>query len=153
MLIVLIYFFFSSRRRHTSGALVTGVQRCALPIYAGGGGNAVREVASDRNAEGNNSAQATFPVAARPYADLRVSNVGAPADAVGGDSIAVSWRVDNAGAEAQAAGGWVDRIILSADAVLGNGDDIVLGERPRTAPLAPGELGSASCRDRECQYV
>src|SRR3546814_1577463 len=26
-------FFFPSRRRHTSGALVTGVQTCALPIY------------------------------------------------------------------------------------------------------------------------
>src|SRR3546814_3437897 len=26
-------FFFSSRRRHTSCALVTGVQTCALPIY------------------------------------------------------------------------------------------------------------------------
>src|SRR3546814_9419273 len=25
-------FFFSSRRRHTIGALVTGVQTCALPI-------------------------------------------------------------------------------------------------------------------------
>src|SRR3546814_3454607 len=25
---------FSSRRRHTRGALVTGVQTCALPIYA-----------------------------------------------------------------------------------------------------------------------
>src|SRR3546814_17497553 len=29
-----MYFFFSSRRRHTSCALVTGVQTCALPIYA-----------------------------------------------------------------------------------------------------------------------
>src|SRR3546814_8598673 len=27
-----VIFFFSSRRRHTSGALVTGVQTCALPI-------------------------------------------------------------------------------------------------------------------------
>src|SRR3546814_9469165 len=27
-----IIFFFSSRRRHTSCALVTGVQTCALPI-------------------------------------------------------------------------------------------------------------------------
>src|SRR3546814_8434554 len=27
-------FFFSSRRRHTRCALVTGVQTCALPIYA-----------------------------------------------------------------------------------------------------------------------
>src|SRR3546814_12102925 len=30
-------FFFSSRRRHTRCALVTGVQTCALPIYAGDG--------------------------------------------------------------------------------------------------------------------
>src|SRR3546814_17741152 len=29
-----ILFFFSSRRRHTRCALVTGVQTCALPIYA-----------------------------------------------------------------------------------------------------------------------
>src|SRR3546814_16193575 len=29
------FFFFSSRRRHTSCALVTGVQTCALPISAG----------------------------------------------------------------------------------------------------------------------
>src|SRR3546814_6238199 len=28
-------FFFSSRRRHTSCALVTGVQTCALPIFGG----------------------------------------------------------------------------------------------------------------------
>src|SRR3546814_3539113 len=31
---VLCLFFFSSRRRHTSCALVTGVQTCALPICA-----------------------------------------------------------------------------------------------------------------------
>src|SRR3546814_1910649 len=30
-----IIFFFSSRRRHTRCALVTGVQTCALPIFAG----------------------------------------------------------------------------------------------------------------------
>src|SRR3546814_5578429 len=30
----LLFFFFSSRRRHTICALVTGVQTCALPIYA-----------------------------------------------------------------------------------------------------------------------
>src|SRR3546814_16399414 len=29
---LIIVFFFSSRRRHTSCALVTGVQTCALPI-------------------------------------------------------------------------------------------------------------------------
>src|SRR3546814_2037283 len=30
---IVVVFFFSSRRRHTSCALVTGVQTCALPIY------------------------------------------------------------------------------------------------------------------------
>src|SRR3546814_4682254 len=30
-----MFFFFSSRRRHTSCALVTGVQTCALPICWG----------------------------------------------------------------------------------------------------------------------
>src|SRR3546814_14150815 len=34
VLILFTLFFFSSRRRHTSCALVTGVQTCALPIYA-----------------------------------------------------------------------------------------------------------------------
>src|SRR3546814_6043871 len=29
---VFVFFFFSIRRRHTSCALVTGVQTCALPI-------------------------------------------------------------------------------------------------------------------------
>src|SRR3546814_2708323 len=33
MLLILLVFVFSSRRRHTSCALVTGVQTCALPIY------------------------------------------------------------------------------------------------------------------------
>src|SRR3546814_7782022 len=33
MWFLLLCFFFSSRRRHTSCALVTGVQTCALPIY------------------------------------------------------------------------------------------------------------------------
>src|SRR3546814_9889406 len=30
---ILVCFFFSIRRRHTRGALVTGVQTCARPIY------------------------------------------------------------------------------------------------------------------------
>src|SRR3546814_8431960 len=32
----IFFFFFSSRRRHTSCALVTGVQTCALPIFVPG---------------------------------------------------------------------------------------------------------------------
>src|SRR3546814_4684429 len=32
--VVVLVFFYSSRRRHTSCALVTGVQTCALPIFS-----------------------------------------------------------------------------------------------------------------------
>src|SRR3546814_5371762 len=41
-------FFFSSRRRHTRCALVTGVQTCALPIYALVAGTALRQRLSRR---------------------------------------------------------------------------------------------------------
>src|SRR3546814_8632350 len=40
-----VVFFFSSRRRHTSCALVTGVQTCALPIFAA---ERAREQAQER---------------------------------------------------------------------------------------------------------
>src|SRR3546814_12464887 len=36
MIFVILVFFFSSIRRHTICALVTGVQTCALPIWAEG---------------------------------------------------------------------------------------------------------------------
>src|SRR3546814_1940356 len=42
-----VVFFFSSRRRHTRCALVTGVQTCALPIYALG----QRDPAAERRSE------------------------------------------------------------------------------------------------------
>src|SRR3546814_10538752 len=40
-------FFFSSRRRHTRCALVTGVQTCALPIFARGPGFLFRDEARE----------------------------------------------------------------------------------------------------------
>src|SRR3546814_15210027 len=39
-----VVFFFSSRRRHTICALVTGVQTCALPIYAVGAITRMRDM-------------------------------------------------------------------------------------------------------------
>src|SRR3546814_5826128 len=41
---MLVVFLFSSRRRHTSSALVTGVQTCALPIYATYGKDVARSI-------------------------------------------------------------------------------------------------------------
>src|SRR3546814_17670389 len=42
-----VFFFFSSRRRHTRCALVTGVQTCALPIWALAGGELPEDAAHD----------------------------------------------------------------------------------------------------------
>src|SRR3546814_8085140 len=44
-LVCMFFFFFSSRRRHTRCALVTGVQTCALPIYAGHHRHAIARLA------------------------------------------------------------------------------------------------------------
>src|SRR3546814_7642527 len=44
-----VCFFFSSRRRHTSCALVTGVQTCALPIYADVGQPSVADMPKRRH--------------------------------------------------------------------------------------------------------
>src|SRR3546814_8316391 len=59
------------------GAQSVGTIRVTLfaDRNAGGSGNAVREVADGRNAEGNNSAQATVVAGARTYPDLRVGDV------------------------------------------------------------------------------
>src|SRR3546814_11495234 len=46
-----MWFFFSSSRRHTRCALVTGVQTCALPIWADGSAY-VNHVALVRRARG-----------------------------------------------------------------------------------------------------
>src|SRR3546814_10818919 len=48
-------FFFSSRRRHTSCALVTGVQTCALPI-SGPGTHRVEHYAGQTRLTGDSSA-------------------------------------------------------------------------------------------------
>src|SRR3546814_20133733 len=47
-----VYLLFSSRRRHTRGALVTGVQTCALPISADGGTVQIRlDITEQKKAE------------------------------------------------------------------------------------------------------
>src|SRR3546814_2644055 len=57
-----LFFFFSSRRRHTRCALVTGVQTCALPIWA-----VEREVTVDKGK------QTTAPGCAFDFLHLRVN--------------------------------------------------------------------------------
>src|SRR3546814_2835572 len=57
-------FFFSSRRRHTSCALVTGVQTCALPI-CGGNGIEVERIDASGNVvvrKGNETARGSVAI-------------------------------------------------------------------------------------------
>ena len=103
----------------------------------GGAAGTVREVVASINAEGNNAAGGTLTVAARNYPDLRVTAVSAPASAVGSNPITVTWTVTNAGA-ADTGTGWSDRVVLSTDAIFGNGDDVVLGNFARGSALAAG---------------
>src|SRR3546814_7596343 len=55
---LLCYFFFSSRRRHTSCALVTGVQTCALPIF--------RPAAQTARSGGGFARSCAHPILPRP---------------------------------------------------------------------------------------
>src|SRR3546814_4821603 len=92
-------FFFSSRRRHTRCALVTGVQTCALPIFA----EALPQLAALLNEPlPESTAKAEKP----PYTARGPRPIGTPADWI-------QWRAVNANYQ----------------------------------------IGSASGRERVCQYV
>jgi CARDB len=63
--------------------------------------------------------------------------VTAPALAIGNPaSISVGWTVTNVGTGFGQTGHWMDAIVLSADAVVGNGDDQILAEFPHVGGLA-----------------
>lgn len=93
------------------------------------------------NNEGNNSlSSAAFTTVVPPLPDLTVSNVVAPEAIEAGKTVTVSWTVNNqGGATANGFSGyWYDRVLLSNDAVYGNGDDISLGENYYFASLPAG---------------
>ena len=59
-------------------------------------------------------------------ADLVVTALQAPATAVSGGSIRAGWTVQNFGAGDTVDSTWFDRLVISPDAVLGNGNDTTL---------------------------
>src|SRR3546814_960107 len=65
MYFICFLFFFSSRRRHTRCALVTGVQTCALPIYANQGQILVTDCLLQTLDDGFNPLLG--PVVSRPF--------------------------------------------------------------------------------------
>lgn len=66
--------------------------------------------------------------------DLSVMSLETPAEAFAGSTQTVAWILFNQGAK-PVASAWVDRVYLSADAVLG--EDRLVGELPGIGPLAP----------------
>ncbi len=93
--------------------------------------------------ETNNSAVLTFTSTATPYADLAVTNLQAPASARGGQPATFSWTVTNTGS-ADAQQPWSDRLVLSPNPVIGDGDELVLATVVHTATLAPGASYTAT---------
>jgi len=94
----------------------------------------------------NNVGVAAAPVAVTfQPADLVVQpgSVTAPAAAAAGGTLQMGYTVQNVGSGATVATVWRDRIVLSGDAVLGNGDDIILDTVVHTSGLAANAVYAA----------
>src|SRR3546814_14676013 len=91
---VVFSFFFSSRRQHTSCALVTGIQTCALPISRlQPGGIVVASAANDAGAKSHEAdlARIAGPLVSRSKHKCRV--FWTQPGAGGGDAtLATQWR-------------------------------------------------------------
>ena len=77
-------------------------------------------------------------------ADLMVADVSAPTAAQAGSSMRVSWTVMNQAAGYSSTEQWTDSVILSGDAVLGNGDDLWLGNFTHSGVLQADQTYSNS---------
>jgi hypothetical protein len=84
------------------------------------------------------------PVPPVEYADLAVGTVAAPTQAYDGDTVTVTWPVANRGLGTTGDGtpdgvvdAWMDRVVLSRDAILGNIDDLLLASVPHAGSLLP----------------
>ncbi|MCB1150829.1 hypothetical protein KDK88_04740, partial [bacterium] len=99
------------------------------------GSDALIEVGDGYNAESNNDRTIEVESAARTYPDLTVASLTVPATGRGGTQVGISWTVTNQSARATDATSWTDLVILSTDDVIGNGDDVVIGEYVRSGAL------------------
>ncbi len=73
------------------------------------------------------------------YADLAVSEVAAPATAIAGQPVTVSWKVTNVGNDPAPNKTWHDAVFLSKDQVLDESTDVKLGVLNRSGGLGIGE--------------
>ena len=78
----------------------------------------------ENNENNNGLYSAAFATVVPPLPDLTVSNVTVPEFLEAGKAMTVTWTVNNTGGATAPA--WYDRIVLSADTVYGNADDVYL---------------------------
>lgn len=91
----------------------------------------VYEVDTRNNVQG-------VPVAVESrWADLVVTELRASPSTSAGGPMLVTWRIRNQGVGATMAGSWTDKIMISQDEVLGNGDDGLLASVRHQGRLAP----------------
>ena len=90
-------------------------------------------------AESNNTRVADSPIRVTPIArpDLAVTAIAPLAEAHEGLPANVRWTVENAGA-ASVEGTWTESVYLSADAVPGGPDDVLLARVTQVGPLLAG---------------
>ncbi|MBE9168127.1 tandem-95 repeat protein [Pleurocapsales cyanobacterium LEGE 06147] len=86
----------------------------------------------------NNIAYDTITIASQP-ADLVVSEVIAPETLEAGTGTRISWTVINQGTGDTAITNWNDRLWLSLDSIIGNGDDRLLETFSHSGLLNAGE--------------
>jgi len=99
----------------------------------------VNRVLDDANRSDNQTA-GHLSVDLAPYADLAVTQVEAPERIISDPApLDVSWTVTNQGTGVGRSAAWADRVILSQDDTLGNGDDLTVGEYWHDGALAAGE--------------
>lgn len=98
------------------------------------GQGAIFEVNAAGNAELNNTQSVQLVAQPQQYADLRVKSIQAPTLINAGQTFDLSWVIENIGSKA-AEGSWIDRVILTKDAVFGNADDVVLSNVLQTSVL------------------
>jgi RHS repeat-associated protein len=90
------------------------------------------------NANNINASAGVISIESRP-ADLVIEAASAPGSGEAGRSVRVDWTVRNAGTGDTVVSAWTDRVIASADAVLGGGDDLTLLSIDRNELLNAGD--------------
>ncbi|UOP01492.1 CARDB domain-containing protein [Kingella potus] len=103
------------------------------------------QTVNESGGEQNNTGVSEIAVVMDRHADLSVTAVRVPERVIGDPaSVTVEWTVQNIGLGAGRTAAWTDSVVYSANDMLGDGDDIVLGSRTHSGALAAG----ASYTDR-----